>query len=129
VNQQNTSVSSSNASELFDESTIECSSLLLHNLYASNEWEKSIIIQNMPSDQSDVSDKTKPNNNVDAFRLEYSSKFDTSRNSFEQSESFLLSNSSPLKQQTKRMKKSTRISVAKSTRGSNTIARRNAHKH
>jgi hypothetical protein len=100
-----------------DVSTIDSSSLLTHNLNASMEWGKSIILLNTAK-------------SLDTFekrRFEYSLKRDRRSALFDQTDSILLSNSLSLKQYSERMKTSIQVAVARAARDSHTAARRDTH--
>lgn len=91
---------------------MECSSLLLHNLNASDDMEKSILLTDKLQSLSLIQPK-----------------YDTSQNSFQQTESFILNDNLSLKQHTEQMKRAVRIAVARSTRDSKIIARRQGLKY
>ena len=112
-----TSMNDSDITNSSDASASETSSLLLRNLNAATEWEKSILLSN----------KSSTFNSFGNVRSHYSSKVDPSRNSLEKSESFLLSDNRSLRQHTEQMKRSIKIAVARAARDSNVAARRDTH--
>ncbi|CAF0873420.1 unnamed protein product [Rotaria sp. Silwood1] len=117
------SIDDSDVSDESDASISDSPSLLLHNLNASMEWEKSIYI---PDKKYDIRNKTKLPNVFETLQSQYSSKFNTSHHLFEKSESLLSNNHLSLKQQTEVLKKSIKISVARAARDSHVAARRKA---
>jgi hypothetical protein len=93
----------------------------MHNLNASNEWEKSLIF---PNNRFGRSNKTRSLKTFDNLRGRYSSRFDTSHNSSTETESFVLSDSSFSKQHTKQMKNPNKTAVIKPARDSKMVIRR-----
>lgn len=99
----------------------------MHDLNASNTWERSTVFNN--NYEESMIDRSKPLKNLDSFLIRYPSKIDGSSPLFERSESTLSNKNLTLKQETERMKKSVRIAVAKSTRDFNIAARRVSLRH
>ncbi|CAF2785732.1 unnamed protein product [Rotaria sp. Silwood2] len=117
------SIDESDISDETDTSVSDTPSLLLHNLHASMEWEKSSYI---PDNRYDITNKTKSPHFFETLQSQYLSKFNTSHHLFEQSEAFLSNDHLSLKQHTEFLKKSIKISVARAARDSHAVARRKA---
>jgi hypothetical protein len=83
----------------------------------------------MPFNQFDIPNQRKPSKTFETIRPLYSSKFETSQNSFGRTESFVLNDNLSLKQHTEQMKKAIQIAIARSKRDSKIITRRDAHKY
>lgn len=120
------SQSSFQESDLCDTNKLINSSLLMHDLNASNEWEKSMIF---PDIYAKSITRCKPVRNLQSFLLRYPSEVKSNSHLFQRSESTLSNKNLTLRQETQRMKQLVQIAVAKSTRDSNIAARRASRRH
>jgi len=115
-----------NVSHLDNQSSIETTNLLLHQMNESLANNKINSIQNK---QNSAANKAKSSNTVENFQSEYSSKVNINQKPSEHTEKYLVTHARSLQRETEQMKKCIKIAVAKAARDSNIVARRDAHYH